>query len=55
MNPNVIKTVVDALFTELETSTASRPVLALALGGRCNTSWIAHLLSRVAAKLTPPT
>jgi hypothetical protein len=53
MNPNVIKTVVDALFTELEAATASRPVLGLALVALRHFVDSA-LLSRVAAKLTPP-
>jgi hypothetical protein len=53
MNPNAIKTVVDALFTELETATASRPLLALALVALQHFVDSA-LLARVAAKLTPP-
>jgi hypothetical protein len=54
MTPDQIKVVVDAVFTELETLTASRPLLAMGVA-------VAHqlvdafLLSRVAAKLNSPT
>jgi len=52
ITPDTIKTIVDAVFSELETLTASRPLLSLAVSA-LHQLVDKVLVARVASKLNP--